>query len=299
MEVNYHPMNRWHATREVHHMKFLVLCSLCVAALLLATGCTTNPPQYSGSGNLSVAVGIPPFEEFVNAVGGDQVRVTVILPPGADPHTFEPPPQDVVDISRADLILAVGSHLPFEDRLLQGFTGLQPAATVVNLSEGITFVDRDPHVWLSLANARLMVNTTAEAFCTKDPAHCDTFLVNRDAYLSRLRDADERIRETLNGTRITTFLVVHPAWGYFARECGLTELAIAEEGKEPSASELAALVEVARNTGVRVVFVEPQFSRREADILAAQINGRVETIDPLARDYIDNLERVAEALRDA
>jgi zinc transport system substrate-binding protein len=279
-------------------MRVFLLCCLCGIALVLSTGCV-NSSQYSGSGNLSVAVGIPPLAEFAQAVGGDQVRVTVILPAGADPHTFEPTPQEVVEISRADLILAVGSHLPFEDRLLEGFTGLQPAPAVVNLSEGITIMDRDPHDWLSIPNARTMVNTTAEAFCAKDPAHCGIFLANRDAYLSGLQEADNHIRATLAEARITTFLVVHPAWGYFAREYSLTELAIEEEGKEPSASELAAIVQTAQAIGVRVVFVEPQFSTREADILAAQINGSVEVLDPLAGDYVANLERVAHALQEA
>jgi zinc transport system substrate-binding protein len=279
-------------------MKAVILCSFCIAAVLMSAACT-GVPTYTGSGNLSVAVGIPPLAEFAEAVGGDQVRVTVILPAGADPHTFEPTPQEVVEISQTDMILAVGSHLPFEDRLLESLAGFQPAPVVVNLSEGIAFIDRDPHDWLSPANARQMVNHTSEALCHEDPAHCDTFRANRDAYLIRLQEADAYIRSTLSEARITTFLVVHPAWGYFAQEYGLTELAIEQEGKEPSASELAALVETAREAGVRVVFVEPQFSTREADIFAAQIGGRVEILDPLSADYLDNLKQVSEALRDA
>lgn len=279
-------------------MRAILSVCLCSVVLLLTAGCIGSP-QYNGSGNLSVAVGIPPLAEFAEVVGGDQVRVTVILPAGADPHTFEPTPREVVDISRADLILAVGSHLPFEDRLLQGLTGIQSAPTVVNLSEGVTPIDQDPHDWLSLVNARSMVNITTDAFCAKDRAHCGAYSINRDAYLSKLQGADDRIRGTLAQARITTFLVVHPAWGYFAREYGLTELAIEEEGKEPSPSELARLVQIARDAGVRVVFAEPQFSRREADTFAAQINGRVETIDPLAKDYVDNLVRVAQLLQEA
>jgi zinc transport system substrate-binding protein len=246
-----------------------------------------------------VAVGIPPLAEFAEAVGGDRVRVTVILPAGADPHTFEPTPQEVVDISKSDLILAVGSHLPFEDRLLQGLSGIQPTPTVVNLSEGIILIDQDPHDWLSLVNARSMVNITADAFCARDPEHCATYHTNRDVYLLKLQETDDRIRATLGRARTTTFLVVHPAWGYFAREYGLTQLAIEEEGKEPSAPELAQLVTTAREAGVRVVFVEPQFSTREAEILAVQINGSVEIIDPLARDYVDNLVHVAQVLQEA
>ncbi len=280
-------------------MKALLLCCAGAIALLLVCGCTGNPPPNTGNGTLKVAVGIPPLAEFAEAVGGDQVQVTVILPAGADPHTFEPTPQEVVEIGGADLILSVGSHLPFEDRLVQGFTGLQHPPVVVNLSEDIVLIDRDPHDWLSPANARKMVNATTEALCSKDPAHCGVFQVHRNTYLSRLQEADGEIRATLSGARLRTFLVVHPAWGYFAREYDLTELAIQEEGKEPSAPELALLIQKARELGIRVVFVEPQFSSREADILAAQINGRVEEIDPLAGDYIDNLEQVALRLKDA
>jgi len=205
----------------------------------------------------------------------------------------------VVNVGRADLILAVGSGLPFENRLLQGLTGFQPAPTVVNLSEGIELIDQDPHDWLSITNAGIMVNNTADAFCARDPAHCRMYSANRDTYLTRLQGADIRIRATLAQARITTFLVVHPAWGYFAREYDLTQIAIEEEGKEPTASEVAALIETARNEGVRVVFVEPQFSTREADIFAAQLNGSVVSINPLDENYIDNLEQVAQALQEA
>jgi zinc transport system substrate-binding protein len=283
--------------RGVSELRALFLSCLCIAGLLLGAGCVGG--EQAASSNLSVAVGIPPLEEFARAVGGDQVRVSVILPPGADPHTFEPTPQQIVNVSRVHLILAVGSGLPFEDRLLQGLTGFQPAPKVVNLSEGIELIDQDPHDWLSVTNARKMVNSTTDAFCAQDPVHCGTFSANRDIYLFRLQEADARIRATLAQARITSFLVVHPAWGYFAREYGLTEIAIEKEGKEPTASEVAQLIETARSEGIRVVFVEPQFSTREADILAAQLNGTVTVIDPLAQNYIDNLEQVAKALQEA
>jgi zinc transport system substrate-binding protein len=144
-----------------------------------------------------------------------------------------------------------------------------------------------------------MVNNTASALCAQDPPHCEGFQLNRDAYLERIDQADTEIRAILATARITTFLVVHPAWGYFAEEYGLTQLAIEEEGKEPSAAELAALVETVQEKGIRVVFVEPQFSTREAEILAAQINGRVEKLDPLARNFLENMVTVAHTLQEA
>jgi zinc transport system substrate-binding protein len=264
---------------------------------MLACGCLQGPA--SPERNISVAVGIPPLAEFVEAVGGEEVQVQVLLPPGADPHTYEPTPAELAQLSRVDLIIAVGSHLPFEDRLLQRFNGTRTGPVVVNASEGIELRDQDPHDWLSLSNARRMVNNTASALCAQDPPHCEGFQLNRDAYLERIDQADTEIRAILATARITTFLVVHPAWGYFAEEYGLTQLAIEEEGKEPSAAELAALVETVQEKGIRVVFVEPQFSTREAEILAAQINGRVEKLDPLARNFLENMVTVAHTLQEA
>ncbi|MDD1673477.1 MAG: zinc ABC transporter substrate-binding protein [Methanomicrobiales archaeon] len=275
----------------------LILC-LCFLGVMLCAGCIQESTPERES-KVSVAVGIPPLAEFVEAVGDDWVQVTVILPPGANPHTYEPTPAQIVEISKADLVIAVGSHLPFEDQLLTRLSELRTGQMVVNTSENIVLIDRDPHDWLTPDNANVMVSTITTALCTKDPTHCGTFLSNQDAYQKGLNETDTEIRNTLSTARLTTFLVVHSAWRYFAQDYGMTEIAIEEEGKEPSASRLAKLVETARDEDIRVVFVEPQFSTREAEILAQQINGTVVRLDDLARDYRANLERVARALAEA
>ena len=279
-------------------MKSALMLYFCVVIILLGTGCVQESAP-EGEGKITVAVGIPPLAEFVEAVGGDRVQVTVILPPGANPHAYEPTPAQIVEITKADLVIAVGSHLPFEDQILTRLSELRPRQMVVNASESIVLIDQDPHDWLTPANARVMVNTITTALCTKEPSHCESFLSNRDAYQKGLDETDIEIRNTLSTARVTTFLVVHSAWQYFAREYGMTEIAIEEEGKEPSASRLAQLVETARDEDIRVVFVEPQFSTREAEILAQQINGTVVRLNDLARDYRANLERVARALSEA
>jgi len=279
-------------------MKARVLLVVSLVALLLGSGCVQGPVP-SADENLSISVTIPPLAEMVEAIGGDHVRVTVILPPGADPHSYELTPSQLVAISDADVVVAAGSRLPFEDRLLESLTGIRPNLTVVNASEGIALLDNDPHYWLTPRNAKVMVDHIAFTLCAKDSSRCGTYTANRDAYRNRLDEADVRIRDTLAQARINTFLVVHSAWRYFAGEYGLTEIAIEEEGKEPSAARLAELVRIAREKGIRVVFVEPQFSTRTAETMAAQINGTVVRIDDLARNYEENLEQVATALREA
>ena len=279
-------------------MRAIVLLVVSLVAFLLGSGCVQGPVP-SADENLSISVTIPPLAEMVEAIGGDHVRVTIILPPGADPHSYELTPSQLVAISDADVVVAAGSRLPFEDRLLESLTGIRPNLTVVNASEGIALLDNDPHYWLTPRNAKVMVDNIASALCAKDSSRCGTYTANRDAYRNRLDEADVRIRATLAQARINTFLVVHSAWRYFAVEYELTEIAIEEEGKEPSAARLAELVRIAREKGIRVVFVEPQFSTRTAETMAAQINGTVVRIDDLARNYVENLEQVATALKEA
>ena len=134
-----------------------------------------------------------------------------------------------------------------------------------------------------------------DALIEADPANAAEYQANSDEYISRLREADEDIRQGLSGSGVHTILVTHPSWGYFARDYGLTQVAIGEEGKEPTARELEHLVNLALKENIKVIFAEPEFSVRGAEVLAAEINGTVILVDPLAEDYLENMRRVAVA----
>jgi zinc transport system substrate-binding protein len=270
-----------------------ILSLLFCGCLLFSCGCIGEPRE--GGAHL-IVVSIPPLATFVEAVGGDLVEVKILLPPGADPHTFEPTPRDLVEVSRADLFVFAGSGLPFEERLKDRWKDLQPDLPQVNASRGIPLVDRDPHIWLSPQNAQQMVETIREGLCTLDPSQCEQFSRRSEQYNDELEQLDLSLRSRLDPCSRKQFIVMHPAWGYFAREYGLTQLAIEEEGKEASAPELAHLIETARREGIRVVIMEPQFRSREAEVLAQEINGTVVQIDPLSRAYAESLDQMAEAV---
>ncbi len=158
---------------------------------------------------------------------------------------------------------------------------------------------KDPHVWLSPRLVKLQARTIADALIRIDPAGKATYEANCAALIKDLEALDAKLTASLAPVKGKTFMVFHPSWGYFADAYGLKQEPIEVEGKEPSARQLARIVETAKAENIRVIFVQPQFSRASAQTIAAGIDGAVVPIDPLARDYIANLEAVAQTISDA
>lgn len=159
----------------------------------------------------------------------------------------------------------------------------------------------DPHVWLAPEPAKVIARNTFDALAAIFPDKEAEFRANLDAFLAEIDSLDARIREILTPIppEKRRFLVFHPSWGYFADAFDLEQLPIEVEGKEPGPAELARIVKRARDEGIAVVFVQPQFSATSAQVAAREIGGRVEKLDPLAEDWADNLERAAAAFQKA
>ena len=277
-----------------------------VAVVLILSGCVSEGDE----GKIGVVVTLPPQVEMIKAIGGERVKVTVMVPAGESPHDYSPTPTQMTNVAAAQIFLAVGSGVEFETNFLDEIVSQNKDLIVVNCSEGITFRDmegshenheaehgsRDPHVWLSPLNAKQMVINMCNGLVGIDPDGREFYETNRDSYISRLEDLDEQIDELFEGREGSAFLVYHPAWGYFADAYGIVELAIEEGGKKPGPAGVAAIIDRAKSLGIRVIFVSPQFSRSSAETIADEIEGEVVAVDPLAEDYLDNLEYVAEEL---
>jgi zinc transport system substrate-binding protein len=291
------------------------------AILLIATGCISTERDETGN-EIRVAVTIPPQEEMVREIGGDHVEIFVMVPPGSDPHTFEPRPALLARAAEADMYLTLGTGLlPVEDVLAYRLKAMNPDLVIVDSSEGISLLQNyeerkdsnestlgepcgpdscsqespDPHIWLSLRNAEIMSENTRDALIMADPAHETEYRENCDRYTAHLKDLDQRISDAFSRDNPGIILVTHPAWEYFARDYDLEMVAIEQEGKEPTAKDLESLIVLARSHGIRVVFAEAQESPREAETIAREIGGTVLVIDPLAGDYLANMERVSKA----
>jgi len=268
-----------------------------------------------------VVVSVLPLKTFVERVGRDRVQVDVMVPPGRSPATYDPSPRQVATLVDADLYVRVG--VPFEAAWMRRFQGANPALSVLDLRDGINLRPlpahhhaahgelasqaahaeagssgeaMDSHLWTSPRLVRVMARHIAERLAELDPSHAKDYAANQRAFDAELAALDRWLTERLANLDDRRFLVFHPAWGYFAADYRLEQVPIEHEGKAPGARRLAALVDQARDAGIRVVFVQPQFDRRAAEQLAKAIGGKVVVIDPLSADYIANMRRVADAL---
>lgn len=286
-----------------------ILIALILLSLIsLFSACSTPEP-----GGLLVAVTILPQQEFVEKIcGGQSLEIMTLIPPGASPETYELKPAQMQKLSGAGIYFALGSGLQFENNWLDKISHLNPNMKIVDCSKGIEIMTgsahsheaaehngRDPHVWCSPANARLIIKTMAGELAAIFPDKAGLYEANAAAYLEKLARLDGEIKDMFAAAANRDFLIFHPAWGYFARDYGLNQIAIEVEGKEPHATELSDLVRQAKEKNIKTVFASPQFNTSSAEMIASDIGGRVEFIDPLAKDYVGNLLQVAVKIRAA
>ncbi len=285
-------------------MRIFILLLLIIALC----GCIS---QTENTAQVRAATTITPLGEFVSAVGGERVNVSVLVPPGAEPHTFEPSPSQIRQIADADIYIKNGVGL---ESWMDNIIGVNPQMLVVDTSRNIILIAgtdeatsadgamaMDNHIWLSPRRAIIQVQNICDGLIAVDPAGKDYYINNRDNYIAELKELDAYLNSTFANTTKKKFVVLHPAWIYFARDYGLEQIAIEVEEKEPGPRYLAEVVDVARANNITTVFVEPQYNPKLAEVIAKEIDGKVVSIDDLAPNYIDNMrivgEKIAESLR--
>ena len=278
--------------------------ALLFLVLLLAPILSCSPPGGQGQG-IGVVVTIPPLAEFVERVGAGQVSVTVMVPPGASPHTYEPTPSQMVAVSQADMYVKVGTPVEFELAWMGNIIEANPAMLVVDSSQGIELIGGegaeghegvDPHIWGSPQNARVMVENICAGLIAIDPGNAALYADNRDHYLKELAILDGYFHCRLDGFTNRVFMTYHPAFGYLAEEYGLTQLAVEHEGKEPTPQVLQDSIDKAEQYHLHYVFVAPQFASDDSETIASAIGGETAPMDPLPRHYIATMGDIADLL---
>jgi len=285
------------------------LLRLLPAALLAVClgGCARRSEAPPADSRIPVFVSVPPMRYLAARVGGSRARVEVLVQPGQDPHTFEPTPRQMSLLAQARLFVRVG--VDFENGLVPRLGEIAPGLRVVDSREGIALrrIDAhddghegdDPHVWMDPLLALRQARTMREALIALDPAGRQDYERGYAALAEELEALHAEIAAALAPYRGRELFVFHPAFGYFADAYGLRQVAVETGGKEPSARQLAALIEQARARQVRVIFVQPQFSQTGAQAVAEAIGGAVVPLDDLAADYLANLARAADTIREA
>ena len=252
---------------------------------------------------IPVFVSIQPQACFVKRIGGNHVRVEVLVRPGAGPATYAPTPKQMARLAVARVFFRIG--VPFERTLMAKIRRTMPELLIVDTSAGLRQKtgkggeEPDPHTWMDPMLVKRQGRVIMETLARIDPGNRAEYEQNYKKFGDDLDALDGRIRKELQNAAGKTILVYHPAYGYFCRAYGLRQKAVEAGGREPSPQQLARLVEEAKKEGVRVILVQPQFSRKKAMVLARAIGGTVMVFDPLARDYINNLDQAARRIAQA
>lgn len=291
-----------------------------IAALFVVAGFAQS---VSATQPLVVFVSIVPQKYFVQQIGKDLVDVEVMVQPGASPATYEPKPKQMTALSRARIYFSIG--VPFENAWLGKISATNPKMKVVATDQGIMKIPMaahhdekhgamhegihtgdqhphgspDPHIWLSPPLVKVQAQTILKALQEIDAEHAGIYEDNFRQFASAVEALDAQLKALFAAKDGMRFMVFHPSWGYFAKAYGLQQIPIEVEGKNPKPAQLKALIEHAREHKISVVFVQPQFSTKSAELIARGIGGQVVFADPLAENWLDNLSDVASKFKAA
>ena len=257
------------------------LRGIALAAILALAGCQES----AAPAKPQVVATIYPLWELTRQVAGDRADATSLVPPGVEPHDWEPSPRDVSLVQRANVIVHTGTGLDaWAVRLL---TSLPARTTVVNGARGLSLLPQgasvDPHVWLDPTLARAQAQTIAEGLAQADPAGQSVYRENAKALAARLDALDEAFAAGLRDCARRDVVTSHAAFAYLTRRYRLTQVAIMGSAPEaePSPADLAAIVQTARQLHVTDVFFEPLVSPRLAQTLAREIGATTLALDPI------------------
>ncbi len=293
---------------------FLLLIVGLILGLLVGPGPADCQPA-----KLQVAASILPLGDFCREIGGDNVEVQVLIPPGASPHIFEPSPRMLADLTNAKVLVFVGAGLePWLDKFMQARQGKKPA--VVEATQGIELITEipdhaeaavppaqpqvqeaghahahgsgNPHIWLDPILVQDICRRIAAAFVNLDPDNKVVYEKNLEHYLEQLAQLNQEITAATDTFTLREFVGFHPSFTYFARRYHLKEVGIIEvaPGREPTPRALQNIIQAIHRYGIKVIFSEPQFSPRIAEVLAKEAGVSVLQLDPIGGrpPYNDN-----------
>jgi zinc transport system substrate-binding protein len=283
-------------------MRQKLFINLLLLTLLIAPAVSAAP--------VPVLVSILPQKWLAEQIGGNLITVRVLLEKGQEPHGMEPTPEQLTALFRSRLYFALG--LEFERGLLEKIKKAASKVEIINTVAAIKKIPMtehdehehghaglDPHVWLDPQNLKKMASSMAHALVAADPSNAAAYQQNLETVSKELTNLYKELQTKLAPFKGQSFLVFHPAFGYFAHAFGLRQEAVEIEGKSPAPKQLYELIAKAKKEKVKVIFVQPQFDRKNAATIAQAIGGKVAALDPLAENVPENLRSMAEQISSA
>jgi zinc transport system substrate-binding protein len=256
---------------------------LLIVFLMSTTGCVD---QTKSSGKINVVTTFYPLYEFSKRIGGDKADVSILVPAGAEPHDWEPGPQDIIKIESAQIFIYNGAGLEhYVDKIIT--KNESQKMIVVDSSEGIELLEEggtpDPHIWLDPVLAKHQVDAIGKAFIKADPKNSDYYTANAQALKQDLDTLDANISKELAPTKKKVFITAHAAFGYFAKRYGLTQISISglSPDIEPSPMKIAEIVRIAQENKVKYIFFETLVSPKLSETIANEAGAQTMVLNPI------------------
>lgn len=277
-----------------------------------------------------ISVTIEPQRYFAEQIAGDRLQIHCVVPAGQSPETYDPTPQQMVDIGESEGYLRIG-HIGFELAWMEAIAKNNPDLPIFDLSQGMNLLKGeeeeehhheegehdheagehheedghhhhhggiDPHLWSSIQGARVVAQNTLTALQQIDPANASLYAENYQRLVAKIDSTEAIVNELLRPLAHRAFIIYHPALTYLAAEYDLEQLCLEMDGKEPSPAQLKTLVEAAHTHNAKVVFVQQEFDKKNAELIAKETGCHLITINPLAYDWSREMIRIAKALAD-
>lgn len=288
-------------------MKRNILCcivglAMCAMAALTLTGVSCTSAR---KGKPSVAVSIQPQRYLLEAIAGKKLDVVCLLDEESNPETYEPGMNVMMAIERSDAYFTVGT-IGYELAILPKVKSNNPDLPIIDTSKGVNFIashdadegDVDPHVWVSVPNAKVMAGNMYAQLVKLYPKWKRYFTKRYKALQTTLSQMDEEFATRLKASPHKAFLVWHPTMSYLARDYGLRQVSL-DNGKEPTASDLRSRLDLAQKSGAEVLFLQPQIDSRQASELLNELNVKKVTVNPMAERWEQQIRTVIDALAPA
>jgi len=257
-----------------------------------------------------ITVSIAPFKYFVDEISGGDFIVNVMVPAGADPHTYEPFPDQIIQLRKSVAYISNG-YLGFEMNWLDRFFEINSTMKRLSLGDKINPISSahqhegehvevaDPHYWVSPKSALIMASSIKEFLCGLNPLQRDKYETNYKALVLKIQEVDNRAEKLFSGIPNKSFMIYHPNLAYLARDYGLEEIPVEYEGKEPPPSRIRELIDRARKDKLKIIFVQREYDPKNAKAIAGEIGASIKIIDPLSENWLKETTEIIASLHDS
>jgi zinc transport system substrate-binding protein len=278
---------------------------LIVLTVLMISCGRRNEPE-----SKIISVSIAPFKYFVDGISGGNFKVNIMVPSGANPHIYEPFPDQINKLRQSVAYISNG-YLGFEMTWLDRFYEMNSQMKKLSLGDNIETIkpehhhdgdlyeNADPHYWVSPLCALKMAESVGEFLAELDPQNRKLYEENYEILTEKIMQVDSMAKELSSPGWNRTFMIYHPNLGYLARDYGLEEISVENEGKEPSPGRLKDLIDRAKQDKLKVILIQREYDTKNARAIADETGARVVVIDPLSEDWYAATTGMIRVLKDS